>query len=107
MILFCDRIVQAELDRWVIDAHDELGREFKNIPVWRAPFIRDLKKNEYAPRGLVHFDYAYAITCHKSQGSEWDSVMVYDEWMPPQVWDMKRWRYTAITRASKQLTIYV
>lgn len=29
-----------------------------------------------------HFDWAYAITCHKSQGSQWDEVVVHDEsWM--------------------------
>ena len=53
----------------------------------------------------VWADYAYAITCHKSQGSEWDNVIVYDCGRTSFI-DTKRWRYTAITRAKKNL-IYV
>jgi len=49
-------------------------------------------------------DYGYAITCHKSQGSEWDSVIVIDQQCP--YWDAVRWRYTAITRAAKKLKYY-
>jgi exodeoxyribonuclease-5 len=47
-------------------------------------------------------DYGYVLTCHKSQGSEWDSVAVVEEiWH--EKWNAKRWRYTAITRAAKKL----
>jgi len=48
-----------------------------------------------------HFDYAYAITCHKSQGSEFESVFIYNEaWGTPE--EKRRWTYTALTRASKR-----
>lgn len=46
-------------------------------------------------------DFGYAITCHKSQGSEWDRVLVLDEAFGDE---LRRWRYTAITRARKHLT---
>ena len=50
------------------------------------------------------FDYGYAITTHKSQGSQWENVLVYDEsWCFRDDW--QRWLYTAITRASEKLTI--
>lgn len=49
------------------------------------------------------WDYAYAVTCHKSQGSEWPHVLVIEESAGP-LWCMKRWRYTAVTRASERLT---
>ena len=50
-------------------------------------------------------DYGYAITCHASQGSEWDSVLVYDDDMYfANKMDKKKWQYTAITRAKKKLT---
>ncbi len=49
------------------------------------------------------FDFAYAITCHKAQGSEYDRVLVIYEPVPRnQAW---RWAYTAITRASKEVTV--
>lgn len=56
-------------------------------------------------KGINNFDYGYAITAHKSQGSEWDHVMVFDGPFPRGIsWDLARWRYTAATRAAKQLT---
>ena len=57
-------------------------------------------------RGMVKpmlFDYAYCVTCHKSQGSEWDKVLVFNEYMKST--DHKRWLYTAATRAKKKLII--
>jgi len=64
-------------------------------------------KEDRCPKGWAQVDYGYVITCHKSQGSEWESVLVIDEPMPAHVWDMKRWRYTAVTRASKFLTYFI
>lgn len=55
------------------------------------------------PEHLLQFDYAYAITCHKSQGSEWPAVMVLNCDCPH--WDMNRWRYTAVTRAKERLMV--
>ncbi len=52
------------------------------------------------------FAYAYAITCHKSQGSEFDRVIVYDEAFGDEE-QKRRWRYTAVTRAAKQLVVVV
>lgn len=52
------------------------------------------------------FDFGYAITVHKSQGSQWDDVLIYDDgmfvWEPPV---RRRWLYTAITRAAKNVAI--
>lgn len=47
------------------------------------------------------WDWGYAITCHKSQGSEWGRVAVKEEIAP--TWSAERWRYTAATRASQEL----
>jgi len=57
-------------------------------------------------KGLMELDFAYAITCHKSQGSEWDSVIVADDKM--QIKDpvfRRRWLYTAVTRAKESLML--
>jgi exodeoxyribonuclease-5 len=50
----------------------------------------------------VNFDYGYAITCHKAQGSEWDNVGIY-----PGTWLKKDWLYTAVTRARKNCAIFI
>ena len=50
------------------------------------------------------FDYGYALTVHKSQGSQWDSVAVFDEsWGSKE--SRQRWLYTAITRAAQDVTV--
>ena len=48
--------------------------------------------------------YSYAITCHKSQGGQWDIVFVEYPYLPdgPNK-DFFRWLYTAITRTKKEL----
>lgn len=55
---------------------------------------------------LFEFAYGYAVTCHKSEGSEFNKVLVCDEAFGDA--DMKkRWRYTAVTRAIKQLIVAI
>jgi len=50
------------------------------------------------------FDYGYALTVHKAQGSQWDDVVLFDESFAFR--DTRaRWLYTAITRAAERLTI--
>lgn len=48
------------------------------------------------------FHYAYAITCHKAQGSEWPEVLIVEQ--PCRAWSRERWLYTAVTRAKDTLT---
>jgi len=50
------------------------------------------------------FDYGYALTVHKAQGSQWDNVVLFDESFAFKD-TRQRWLYTAITRAAKRLTI--
>lgn len=56
---------------------------------------------------LVNLDYGYAITCHKSQGSQYDDVLFVDEGFGRWLDDNTYYRhlYTAITRASEHLII--
>ncbi|NIO04061.1 MAG: ATP-binding domain-containing protein, partial [Proteobacteria bacterium] len=52
------------------------------------------------------FDFGYAISVHRSQGSEWDNVLLFEE--RSQYWDSefyRRWLYTAVTRAKDKLFI--
>lgn len=47
--------------------------------------------------------YGYAVTCHKAQGGQWDSVFIDMGYVPEDnsMLDFYRWIYTAVTRASK------
>lgn len=53
----------------------------------------------------AYLDYGYAISCHKSQGSGWEKVMVFDEGFGYDIDTKRRWLYTAITRAKKEILI--
>lgn len=54
----------------------------------------------------VKMDYAYCITVHASQGSEWPSVIIYDDHMwAGRTVERRKLLYTAVTRAKEKLTI--
>lgn len=54
--------------------------------------------------GYQEFTYGYALTVHKSQGSQWDNVTVYDEAFVFRE-DADKHLYTAITRAADRVTV--
>ena len=71
------------------------------------PNKRDrMKKMKADPHyNALQVKYAYAITCHKAQGGQWQNVFLdqgymTDEYLTP---DYFRWLYTAFTRATKTL----
>jgi exodeoxyribonuclease V len=64
-------------------------------------FGKEKGPGQDGPRDLHPFDYAYAITCHKAQGDEWDSVLVLEQQC--KFWEHGRWAYTAASRAQNSL----
>jgi exodeoxyribonuclease-5 len=52
------------------------------------------------------FTFGWAITCHKSQGSQWDTVVVFDESSGFRE-ARSKWLYTAVTRAAQAVTVIV
>ena len=53
---------------------------------------------------LNRFEFGYCISCHKAQGSEFGSTIVFDESYAFKE-DRARWLYTAITRAKDKIII--
>ena len=49
--------------------------------------------------------FAYAVTCHKSQGGQWKSVFLDQGYFTDEMLSLEylRWLYTAFTRASEKL----
>lgn len=58
-------------------------------------------------KGLFKMSFAHAITAHKSQGSEWDRVVVLAYDHAARFTDHWNWLYTACTRAKQHLTVIV
>ena len=55
----------------------------------------------------VQIKYAYAVTCHKSQGGQWQNVFVYQGYLTEEMLNLGyyRWLYTAMTRATDRLNL--
>lgn len=60
---------------------------------------------EDAYLNALQVKFAYALTCHKSQGGQWDAVFIDQGYMPDIQADSEfiRWLYTAITRGAKEV----
>lgn len=82
---------------------DEDGAEPIRVVAHAGPFQGKVVPMHEA-KGTQQFDFAYAITVHKAQGSEWDRVVVFDESACFKE-DRRRWLYTAVTRAAKELVV--
>jgi len=83
---------------------EEVGRVVK-VSVRRECFTGGIEDLDWQQRKRYdEFDYGYVLTVHKSQGSQWDDVVLFDESFAfPDSRD--RWLYTGITRAAKRLTV--
>ena len=57
-----------------------------------------------ARRDSDEFDYGYALTVHKAQGSQWDDVVLFDESFAFRE-HRSRWLYTGLTRAAERITV--
>lgn len=62
-----------------------------------------LRKDPYL--NALQVKFAYALTCHKSQGGQWDAVFVDQGYLKEDQLDREyiRWLYTAMTRAKQEL----
>lgn len=88
------------------DTSADSGRAVK-VSVRPECFVGAIDELDWSLRKRYdEFDYGYVLTVHKSQGSQWDDVVLFDESFAfPEHRD--RWLYTGITRAAKRLTVVV
>jgi ATP-dependent exoDNAse (exonuclease V) alpha subunit len=80
----------------------EVMKDYDHIPDKRSKW-NELKLNPYY--NALQIKFAYAITCHKAQGGQWDAVFVDQGYLTEDMvnTDFLRWFYTACTRATKEL----
>lgn len=68
--------------------------------------VRIFQGKDTFERGPLQLDYGYALTVHKAQGSQWPTVVLYDDGFGKREAEARRrWLYTAITRAEHNLYI--
>ncbi len=64
--------------------------------------IQKVKENDYF--NALQVKFSYAVTCHKSQGGQWETVFIEQPYLPEGITqDYVRWLYTAMTRAKQKL----
>ncbi|MBR1435953.1 MAG: ATP-binding domain-containing protein, partial [Bacteroidales bacterium] len=89
-----DRDQQNALFRGSWEDYSHLGAKGK---IYKA-----MKEDPYF--NALQIKYASAITCHKSQGGQWDCVFIDNAlWQDALSLDDLKWLYTAITRAVKKV----
>ncbi len=69
----------------------------------KRDIYKAVRENEYF--NALQVKFAYAVTCHKSQGGQWDTVFIDQGYVTDDMLDREylRWLYTAFTRATKKL----
>lgn len=102
-IYIVDQILDDTSELLQMIVLDEGSKAPIEISAHRNPF-----KGEDTPywelKESDQFDFGYALTCHKSQGSQWENVIVFDE-SSVFAQHRRKWLYTAVTRASDRVTV--
>ncbi len=97
--------VKPGINLLIAPEDEEPGRGVAKIKLLKAQFDDpDVEIPWQTKKRFDDFDYGYALTTHKAQGSQWNEVVLFDESYAFR--DTRdRWLYTAITRAAERLTV--
>lgn len=81
---------------------EKISVDYEHITNKRERLLA-IKEDPYY--NALQIKFAYAVTCHKAQGGQWDAVFVDQGYLTDDMIDMDflRWLYTAITRAKSEL----
>ena len=76
--------------------------DYADIPI-KADRMKALRKDKYF--NAIQVKFAYAVTCHKAQGGQWQHVYLDQGYMTDDMLtpDYIHWLYTAFTRAKEKL----
>ena len=76
--------------------------DYADLPA-RRERVEKVKLNPYF--NALQVKFAYALTCHKTQGGQWDTVFIDQGYLTERMLNTEflRWLYTAVTRATKRL----
>jgi exodeoxyribonuclease-5 len=81
--------------------YEEVRQDYADLKSNYKKFMA-VKNNKYF--NALQVKFSYAITCHKSQGGQWNTVFVEQPYLPDGIdKDYLRWLYTAVTRAKEKL----
>lgn len=80
--------------------YQEVRMDYLKLPKYKQ--YKEIKENPFF--NALQVKFSYAITCHKSQGGQWENVIIEQPYLPdgPDKGYL-RWLYTAVTRAKTNL----
>lgn len=97
--------VKPGINLLVSPEEDDPDRGVSKIKLLKAAFDDpDAEIPWQTKKRYDDFDYGYALTVHKAQGSQWNDVVLFDESFAFRE-TRQRWLYTAVTRAAERLTV--
>ncbi len=89
-----------------------IGGESERFRIYKGHFDEHVapdpereRRDHWKKKTLIEAVWGWAITCHKSQGSQWPNIIVFDDGLGRTAEDRARWLYTAITRAEQGLVL--
>jgi exodeoxyribonuclease-5 len=89
----------------------DIGEELGRMTIYKGHFLDHThwdkdraQKDHWHKKGMVEATYGNAITVHKSQGSGWENIILFDDGFGRGD-DRAKWIYTALTRAESGLCI--
>ena len=79
-----------------------IEEDYMDIPNRRERY-KEMKKNPWF--NALQVKFAYALTCHKTQGGQWNSIYIDSSFNQKETLELEdlRWLYTAITRAQDKV----
>ena len=79
-----------------------IEEDYMDIPNRRDRY-KEMKKNPWF--NALQVKFAYALTCHKTQGGQWNSVFIDSSLNQKETLEVEdlRWLYTALTRAQERV----
>ena len=81
--------------------YQEVLKDYENESSKYRKFLK-VKNNPFF--NALQVKFSYAMTCHKSQGGQWNTVFVEQPYLPNGIdKEYLRWLYTAVTRAKEKL----
>ena len=83
--------------------YEAVMEDYADLP-HKADRLRELRANPYY--NALQVKFSYALTCHKTQGGQWRTVIIDQGFLPPDATldrDYLRWLYTAFTRATERV----
>ena len=82
--------------------YEQVALDYADLPT-KGDRLKAIRNDPYY--NALQVKFAYALTCHKTQGGQWDTAIIDQGFLPDDTIDREylRWLYTALTRAKKQV----